>query len=163
MKKSLLLFALFYSVVCFSQKNETTHTFKSNNETFAYKEVDYSKYGVAQIFVYFYESSEKNAKTQQNATSCLRKEFNIYHTFYYFIELPKGRTQEQKETIFADFMKLITVKHNFKMTDLYLNFDVDYAKKYSEEIQDDGRNNTIKRVVINLTSDAVCKSLDIVR
>lgn len=162
MKKNLLLFALFFSSFCFSQK-ETSQTFKSNNETFAYKEIDYSKYGVSQIFVYFYENSKQNTKTPQNAISCLKKEYNLYHTFYYFVEIPKGKTQEEKEIIFADFMKIVTIKNDFKLTDVYLNFDVDYAQKYSDDAQNDSRNNTIKRVVINLTSDAVCRSLHITK
>lgn len=162
MKKILLLLALLYSCFCFSQK-ETTQTFESNNEIFTYKQIDYSKYGVMHLFVYFYESSEKNAKTQIKATNCLNKEHSLYHTFYYLIEVPKGKTQEDKEIIFADFMKLITIKNDFKLTDVYLNFDIDYAQKYSQDTQNDGRNNTIKRVVINLTSDAVCRSLHITK
>ena len=158
MKKSLLLSALFFSIFCFSQK-ETTLTFKSNNETFAYKEIDYSKYGVNQIFVSFYENNQENSKIYTTAVRFLARESNLYHTFYYFVEVPKGRTQEEKEIIFADFMSLIVVKNDFKSDDVYLNFDTECAKKYAENAQEDGRNNVIKRVANNLTSKTVCQSL----
>ena len=162
MKKNLLLFALFYSFFCFSQ-NETTQTFKSNNETFTYKELDYSKYGVVQFFVYFYESNEQNANIYKNAIGCLNKEYNIYHTFYYFVEIPKGHTELEKENIFADFMNQITMKRNFDSDNIYINFDINYSRKYLEDLQNSNSKSKIKRIVIELTPKTVCRTLHIDR
>lgn len=121
--KTLYILAAFLVCSFASAQKMTTESFQSNGETLNYSKIDYSKYGVAHVFVHIYEDSEENKAVPQNAVKCLRKVSNLYHTFYYFLPVKRDLTPEKKKEIIQEFLKIVAVNEGAGRINLYLNFD----------------------------------------
>ena len=158
MKKIICALILTFSYSCFSQKSEQRFIFEK--DTLNYIRFDYSKYGLAYVHISVYEDNKENKMTPVYAESCLKRKENIYHTLYFFLELPKGKSQEEKEVIFSNFLKHITIKEDMLKDYIFLNFDNDYSKKYQTEIGSDGRSNVIKQILTQTTAEIICRRLN---
>ncbi len=156
MKKIFIIILFFISYNNIGQ--EKLH-FEYNGEEIKYSRIDYSKYGVANIFVNMYEESEENKEIEKEATLFLANQKNLYHTLYFFIEVSRKYSIADKEKIFNEIMKEIENKENLKNFNLYLNFDVDYSDKYQREVIEHNFVNKVKRVFTNINSQNIIDGL----
>lgn len=160
MKKHILISLLLVNSICFSQ-TLTFENFKSGLDSIPYRRIDYSKYGIAQVFITLYEDIESNTAIPDKAKWCLSKEINIYHTYYYFIKLPRGTTQLQGEIIFSDFVKYLSeIEKIDPRAVIYLNSDKDYSSKYNDQTK---IPYSIIRTLIQTTPNNICNRLNIER
>ncbi|PZR19169.1 MAG: hypothetical protein DI539_14925 [Flavobacterium psychrophilum] len=160
MKKYILILLLLVNGISFSQTLKSEN-FISGSDSITYSSIDYSKHGVAQVFITLYEGIESNTAIPDKAKWCLSKEINIYHTYYYFIKLPRGTTQLQGEIIFSDFVKhLSEIEKIDSRTVIYLNSDKDYSSKYNDQTI---KPYNIIRTLTQTTPNNICSRLNIER
>lgn len=158
-KNILLLSMAFSFACCFSQK-KSSGTFIFEKDTLAYNRLDYSKFGLAHVFISMYGNEVQNSQIEPNAADCLKKNNNLYHTVYYFIAVPGNITDNRREEIFAGFVTYIEQKENIqKSVNLFLNFDRDYSGHYQKKLKDAGGKNIIKRFLRDVKPSTICKGL----
>lgn len=109
-------------------------SYNYNGEEIKYSRIDYSQYGLTGIYVTAYEKNETNKLIEKSALNYLIGIKNIYHTLYFFIEIPEKYSFEEKQNIFNKIMNEIDKNEKIKKIELYFNFDIDYSNKYKTEM-----------------------------
>jgi hypothetical protein len=133
MKKIFIVLILLFSTKSIGQYKKVLN-YNYNGEEIKYSRIDYSQYGVTGIYITAYEKNEKNKLIEKSALNYLRGLKNIYHTLYFFIEIPSKYNFEEKQIIFNEIMNEIDKNEKLKKTELYFNFDIDYSNKYKTEM-----------------------------
>lgn len=155
MKTILTIILFLLTLSSFSQK-KYIKTFLFNDIEVKYTRVDYSKYGIAQFFVTMYNRNTENNEIEKRSISCLKSRSNIYHTLYFFLEIPSEINNEyQKTELFTEFMKHLKDEEKIKKFNLYLNFDNNYSIPYQLN------ENNVARITTNITTKKICRSLTI--
>jgi hypothetical protein len=155
MKTLLTSLFVFTTLISFSQKKEVK-SFMSNDTKIEYSRIDYSKYGIAQFFITMYNESSENDLIEKKSISCLRSKERLYHTLYFFLEIPTSLTDEKQKTeLFTQFVEHLKKDENMDSFNLYLNFDINYSIPYQLS------KDNVKRVTTNITSNKICKTLTI--
>jgi hypothetical protein len=155
MKQNLIIFFTLISISCFSQKN-TKESFLFNNQKIEYTRIDYSKYGITQMFITMYEKNAENHAMITNSVDCLESTKNLYHTLYFFLEIPSDLKGEKlKSELFSKFVSHLNNTEKVDQNDLYLNFDFDYSIPYRM------KNDNAQRTVTNITPGKICRALTI--
>jgi len=155
MKTILTIILFLLTLSSFSQK-KYIKTFLFNDIEVKYTRVDYSKYGIAQFFVTMYNKNTENNEIEKRSISCLKSRSNIYHTLYFFLEIPSEINNEyQKTELFTEFMKHLKDEEKIKKFNLYLNFDNNYSIPYQLN------ENNVARITTNITTKKICRSLTI--
>ncbi len=130
-----------------------------NNELIEYSRIDYSKYGITQIFITMVEENAANKSVESNSINYLEREINLYHTLYFFVKIPIKYNIEEKEKIFIEIIKEIQNKEFYDIhTGFYLNFDIDYSEKYQSEILDNNETKIV-RILTGFNSNNFWKGL----
>lgn len=160
MKKIFLAVILLFSLPGVGQYKKV-EIYIYNGEEIKYSRIDYSQYGIGHVFVTMYEESEKNKLIEKNATTLLRNEKNLYHTLYFFIEIPVKYNFEEKEIIFNEIMKEILKKEKLKNSNLFFNFDIDYSEKYQKEMLENKLGFNVKRIFVDINSENIKNGLSI--
>jgi hypothetical protein len=158
MKNLLLAFILLLSIKSIGQQ-KNVEIYKYNDDEIKYSRIDYSQYGISQIFITMYVENEKNKLIENTATSFLKEQSNLYHTLYFFIEIPNKYKFEEKEIIFKEILNDIEKKEDLKNFNVFLNFDIDYSSKYQNETLEAKSINKIKRINIDITNSNIKNSL----
>lgn len=157
MNKFLYLL-LLYSSYSYCQK-VTTSQFIYENDTLMYKRIDYSKNGLGAMYISMYEDTEFNSLVPGNAAECLEEVQNLYHTFYYFLPVPKKYTKQQREKIFSELVAHLKKTENTSKLNLFLNFDKNYSALYLSENEVPKDESSVKRILIDLDPYNICKGL----
>lgn len=158
MKTIFSCFLMIVSFQCFAQK-QLSEKFVVANDTISYTSIDYSKYGLGLAYITMYEQNEDNKTIPNKAAKCLKRIKNLYHTFYYFIEVPKNYPRIMREKVFAAFIEHVKIKDKLTRADLHLNFDKNYSQYYQKLHPNDENGLEIKSIVIDLTPSTICKAL----
>ncbi|RWW98915.1 hypothetical protein [Flavobacterium cerinum] len=158
MKNIFILLLASLSFSSYAQK-QLIEKFVVANDTISYTSIDYSKYGLGVSYITMYEQSEDNKIIPDKAAKCLKRIKNLYHTFYYFIEVPKNYTQIMKEKIFAAFIEHVKIKDKLTRANLYLNFDKNYSQYYQKLHPNDEKGLEIQSIVTDITPATICKAL----
>jgi hypothetical protein len=153
MKKIFIVLILLFSTKSIGQYKKILN-YNYNGEEIKYSRIDYSQYGVAGIYVTAYEKNETNKLIEKSAINYLKGFKNIYHTLYFFIEIPSKYNFEEKQIIFNEIMIEIDKNENLKKIELFFNFDIDYSIKYQSEIFKH-RFVTIKRIYTAIDSENI--------
>lgn len=153
MKKIFIILILFFSTKIIGQYKKVLN-YNYNGEEIKYSRVDYSQYGVTGIYVTAYEKNEKNKLIEKNAINYLKSIKNIYHTIYFFIEIPSKYNFEEKQIIFNEIMIEIDKNEKLKKVELFFNFDIDYSNKYQTEMLFH-HLITIKRIFTDIDPDNI--------
>lgn len=163
MKKALLLIAIITSTNCLAQR-KTTENLIFEKDTISFERLDYSKHGLAQIFISMYEEKIDARLTVENqALRCLKKGQNIYHTYYYFIPLRKEYSLTHKQQILFAFLQQINSNPDVDKADIYLNLDGDYATNYIQYLSSKNEVEKIKRSILTIDAVTICNGLSIER
>jgi hypothetical protein len=138
--------------------------YKYENELIEYSRIDYSKYGITQIFITMVEENATNNLVESNSINYLEeREINIYHTLYFFVKIPEKYNIEEKEKIFNRIITEIQNNEFYTLeTGFYLNFDIDYSEKYQSEILEDNKTKIV-RIFTGINSRNCWKGLFIDR
>ena len=153
MKKIYLLTLLVYTSIFSQVKEIKSFDFKGKN--IEYTIIDYSKYSVAQLFITIYNDTAENASVEENAINCLSDKKNLYHTFYYFLKIPTGITDETEKTeLYAGFLNHLSMEQDMQKHNLFLNFDADYTITHP-------MTDNIKRIITAINSNTICNYLSI--
>jgi len=159
MKKLATLLLIIVFSNSFAQKREID-TFIYGNDSIQYSRLDYSYYGLGQIFITSYQKSSSSHLVEKNAINHLNKLSRLYHTYYYFIEIPESLdSKEEKEKFFSSFMQFIFRGQKIKKVDVYLNFDQDYSRDYLLNYKPEFVS--VKRVSLGVNYKTIGKSLSI--
>jgi len=153
MKKIFIVLILLFSTKSIGQYKKVLN-YNYNGEEIKYSRVDYSQYGVTGIFITAYEKNEKNKLIEKSALNYLKGLKNIYHTIYFFIEIPSKYNFEEKQIIFNEIMNEINKNEKLKKFELYFNFDIDYSNKYKIEMMFH-HFVTIKRIFTDIDSENI--------
>lgn len=133
MKKIFIILIILFSIKSMSQYKKLL-SYYYNGEEIKYSRIDYSKYGVNGIYVTAYEKNQKNNLIEKSAQNYLQSIENIYHTLYFFIEIPSKYNFDEKQIIFNEIMIEIEKHEKLKNIELFFNFDIDYSFKYQSKI-----------------------------
>lgn len=148
-----LLFMLTHS--SFSQEKKVK-SFMFDDTKIEYSRIDYSKYGVTQFFITMYNKSPDNNLIVKKSSNCLRNKERLYHTLYFFLEIPGSLENElEKTNLFSEFVSYLKLEEKLESFDLYLNFDINYSIQYQLS------ENNVKRVTTNISKDKICRNLTI--
>lgn len=153
MKKIFIILILLFSTKSIGQYKKVLN-YNYNGEEIKYSRVDYSQYGVTGIYITAYEKNETNKLIEKSAINYLKSLKNMYHTLYFFIEIPSKYNFEEKQIIFNEIMIEIDKNENLKKIELFFNFDIDYSIKYQSEIFKH-RFVTIKRIYTAIDSENI--------
>lgn len=163
MRKVLLSIIILLSIECNGQI-ELKRNIIFENEKIEYSRIDYSGYGLAQIFVIMYEDNYDNRLLKINATNKLNEESNLYHTLYFFIKVPSKYSKTQKETIFYEILNQIETEEELNDNHtIYLNFDSDYSGQYQAAVLNNNKKNNIRRIFTEINSKNIENGLSIIR
>ena len=153
MRILIICLFIFTNTICFSQKKEVKD-FMFGDTQINYSKIDYSKYGVGLIFITIYNKRPQNEVIEKKSIRCLRNKKRLYHTQYFFLEIPNSITnKKQKTDLFANFLEHLKQNENIDKYKLYLNFDIDYSSPNQLSEYD------VKRIISNITPNNICKTL----
>lgn len=158
--KKIFLVIILIAAQSIAQKR-TVDIFNFNEEEIKYSRIDCSKYGIAQIYVSMYTADDNTDMIDINATKFLKDKDTYYHTFYFFIEIPKKYSFAEKQVMFSEFIKHLENKENLKKYDLYINFDEDYSDKYQRDKLENKLENNVKRILLGLNFTNIVKALSL--
>ncbi|SFB09718.1 hypothetical protein SAMN05660845_1580 [Flavobacterium swingsii] len=155
--KLLIIFILIFYSKAFSQK-KTSENFIFNGKSTPVSRIDYSDHGILHFFINVYEDDYPNM-FEENAIKCLNNEYNIYHTLYFFVKLPKGLTKDDKELFLLELVKNIDAKEKIKDVNYFVNLDSNFINLFVEKQP----NLTPKkfRAVIDINPTNICRALHI--
>jgi hypothetical protein len=152
MKNLIFVTLLLLGYNSFAQKLQE-ETFISGNDTISYKAIK-STYNAGYIYINMYEQNEDLTST---ALKCIN---TINHSSFYFVEIPKKYTQEQRELILNDLIiKVIKKKEKIKMASFYFNFDTNYSTYYIENKSKKKPSNKIIKITTDITAGNICQFL----
>lgn len=158
-KISLAIFFLFVSMTCLSQER-TVESFTFEDTNIEYTRIDYSEYGISHFFITMYDAKSGLGSIVDVAEKCLNKKSRIYHTLYFFLEIPEEiKNQEMKEKLFSEFVKHLSVVEKLNEFNLYLNFDFDYSNLYQEEVLVNKNLNEVDRIYLAISGNYICRGL----
>lgn len=113
-----------------AQKHDTEN-FKFQDYDIEYNRIDYSDYGINSFVITMFEDVKDNNNVLNESIDCLSKISNLYHTLYYFLEIPKEiNSSEEKNKLFSKFIVHLKNTEKIDMVKLDLNFDSDYYLDY---------------------------------
>jgi hypothetical protein len=158
--KNLYFLLLFVSCCGFAQK-KNLFQFDFQDNSLQYIRVDYPQYGIANVFVTFYYETDGD-KIVTTAEQCLLEEGNHYHTYYYFVKLPKATSETEKQQLVSQFIQYIWAVDQLTEVDLYLNFGTDYSGTYKQEAEA-RQLKPAKRIKTGVSSKNVCRNFKIKR
>lgn len=158
MKKIIIIVFIFMSIKNIGQHQQNIFYYHKD-EVITYSRIDYTQYGIAHVYVSMYEQNEQNKYIKTEALNFLKEFSQLYHTLYFFIEIPSKYSFEEKENIFNEIMKEIEKKENIQKAYFYLNFDIDYSQKYQTEKIENNMENKVKRVSININQKNIKNGL----
>lgn len=151
----LLLFTLHMSA-----QKMTAGTFVSSGQVIHYNRIDYSGNGLGQIRIIMYEDNENNKDIYLNAANCLAQISNLYHTYYYFIKLPKDYKLQKSELALSEFLDQISKTPEYvklkKVPILYIFSDKEYSLLY---INQEKQPFKLQKVLTELSAQNICKGL----
>ena len=159
--KAFLLFICLSSSLTLQAQTRELKTFNFQDTEITYSRIDYSRFGVIQIFVNMYSEDDSYDEIEQSAYSCLLKKGLVYHTLYYFIRVPNSITDlKAKNRLFSEFVNHLKKEEQLNTFNLYLNFDQDYSKDYQLS-QHTIEEYKVKRVTVNISNKTICKNLSV--
>jgi hypothetical protein len=158
--KNLYFLLLFVSCCGFAQK-KNLFQFDFRDTPLQYNRIDYPQYGIANVFVTFYEETDGD-KIVTTAEQCLLEIGNLYHTYFYFVMLPKLYNENEKQQLVSQFLQYIWAVDQLSEADLYLNFGTDYSATYKQEAEAK-QVKPAKRIKTGVSSKNVCRNFKIKR
>jgi hypothetical protein len=156
--KNIFFILTFLIALNFYGQEKKIDYYIFKNDSIEYSRIDYSKYGIAHIFITMYNENASTNEIELNATNSLSQESNLYHTLFFFIKTTVDYNQKEKEKIFnAILQKIINAEKLNHIINLFFNFDSDNPIRYNNIKTD--TNYTIKRLIYDINSKNITKYL----